>query len=77
MDDRFRASGRPLVANPDAATQPKRKSFAQWLAEQPPYTGPERTTAADEDEGPRPGAFARAYAQYIRETWPEKSQDTK
>ena len=60
-----------FLADPDAATQPKRKTFAQWLGDRPEWTGPP-ATANEDDEGPHIDLWSRAYAKYIRETWPER-----
>jgi hypothetical protein len=68
-----------FLADPDSALKPPRTNFAEWLAEQPEWKAPPDSARASDDEedeeenGPRFDLFARAYAQYIRETWPERA----
>ena len=71
-----------FLADPDSALKPPRKNFAEWLAEQPEWKAPPVSNRANNDEEdeaansePRFDLFARAYAQYIRETWPERAGD--
>lgn len=59
-----------FLADPDKPTPPRRPSFAAWLGVQAQFEGPP-PEAEDEDAGPRPDLFAAAYAQYIRDTWPD------
>jgi hypothetical protein len=64
-----------FLANPDAPPPPKRPSFAEWLAVRPQWEGPPTPAndPDDDDDGPRPDLFAQADAQYIRDTFPERS----
>ena len=64
-----------FLANPDAPPPPDRPSFAEWLGMQPQWEGPPATADDPDDDSPRPDLFAQAYAQYIRETWPERVKD--
>ena len=70
-----------FLSDPDSALKPPRKNFAEWLAEQPEWKAPPQSAQATNDEEdentdhsePRFDLFTRAYAQYIRETWPERA----